>query len=51
MSLCAVNLNKELYENEQTNKLLFEKEQTSQSDIYHEKIGYQIPQYVKSLEH
>jgi hypothetical protein len=36
MSLCALNINREIYQ----------KNFKSESDVYHQKIGYSIPQYV-----
>ena len=40
MSLCALNLNKDLYA----------KNLKSQSDVFHEKLGYQPPHYVRQSE-
>lgn len=37
MALCTLHLNKQLYE----------ENNTSQSDLYHQKIGYSLPHYVR----
>lgn len=42
MSLSALNLNKKLYS--------LSEETRPESEIYHSKLGYQIPQYVKQVE-
>lgn len=40
MGLCSLNLNKQLYE----------ENNTSQSDLYHQKIGYSLPHYVRQSQ-
>tara|TARA_B110001450_G_scaffold221715_1_gene217894 strand:- start:195 stop:470 length:276 start_codon:yes stop_codon:yes gene_type:complete len=42
MSLCTLNINKNLYQQSE--------ETASHSEVYHQKLGYQIPTYVKSSE-